>query len=71
MNDQIQDSSKPRPRRAASKPRKKIQSPVKKKVIAPVTMSAEDRHMYELEAAMVWYGTIIENKFARGEEITD
>ena len=34
-------------------------------------MNAEDRHMYELEAAMVYYGTIIQNKFARGEEVTD
>ena len=37
----------------------------------PVTMSSEDRKMYEMEGAMVWYSTIIENKIARGEEVSD
>ena len=45
--------------------------PSKKKDIVPVTMSHEDRKMYEMEGAMVWYSTIIENKIARGEEVTD
>ena len=60
-----------RPQRNASKPRKTVAPLISKRKIVPVTMGGEDRKRYELEGAMVWYCTIIENKIARGEEVTD
>ena len=61
-----------RPQRATSKLRKQtINLPSKKKTIVSVALSAEDRNKYEMEGAMVYYSTIIENKISRGEEVTD
>ena len=37
----------------------------------PVDLSEDERHIYELEGAMIYYRELIEQKLRRGEEVPE
>ena len=43
----------------------------KKQPDASVELTPEERNRYELQAVMIYYNNIVENKIAKGEEVTE